>query len=128
MVSLVVLGGVVVLLVVEDLEAHIEGAVAEVGLGEAEHELPADVAQVALQAEGFAQAEEVVGLVVDAQERARQAADAAVHADGVLALLLHLEQQVHGAGLGILVGLGVLIHLERLEVLQLVQAQQAVLP
>ena len=88
----------------------------------------ADVAQIALQAEGFTQAEEVVGLVVDAQESARQAAQAAVQADGVLALFLDLEQQVHGAGFGILMGLGVLIHLERLEVLQLVEAQQAVLP
>ena len=125
---LVALGRVVVLLVVVDLEADVERAVADIGLREAEEELAAHVAQVALQAERFAQAEEVVGLVVDAQEGAGQAADAAVQADGVLALLLDLEQQIHGAGFGILVGFGVLIDLERLEVLELVEAQQAVLP
>ncbi len=126
--GLVVLGRVEVLLVVEELEADVQRAVAHIGLREAEHELAAHVAQVALQTERFAQAQEVVGLVVHAQEGARQAADAAVQADRVLALFLHLQQQVNRAGLGILVGLGVLIHLQRFEVLQLVQAQQAVLP
>ena len=85
-------------------------------------------AQVGLHAEGFAQSQEVVGLVVDAEEGAGIAADAAIHADGVLALLLHLQEQIDGAGIGILVGLGVLVDLERLEVFQLVEAQQAVLP
>ena len=98
--GLVVLGRVVVLLVVEDLEADVERTIAHVGLREAEQELAADVAQVALHAERFAQAQEVVGLVVDAQEGARKPADAAVQADRVLALLLHLEQQVDRAGLG----------------------------
>ena len=99
-----------------------------VGLREAEEELAAHVAEVALHAERFAQAEEVVGLVVDAEERAGEAADAAVQADGVLALFLHLQQQVDGAGVGILVRLRVLVHLERIEVFKLVEAQQAVLP
>ena len=106
----------------------LSGRLRDVGLREAKQELAADVAQVALQAEGFAQAEEVVGLVVDAQEGAGEAADAAVEADGVLALFLDFEQQVDGAGFGILVGFGVLVDLERVEVLQLVEAQQAVLP
>ncbi len=126
--GLVVLGGVEILLVVEDLEADVERPVAHVGLREAEEELAAHVAQVALQAEGFTQAEEVVGLVVNAEEGARKAADAAIEADGVLALFLHLEEQVDGAGFGILMGLGVLVDLEGLEVLQLVEAEQAVLP
>jgi len=46
----------------------------------------------------------------------------------VLTLFLHLQQQIDGARLGILVGLGILVDLERFEVLQLVEAQKAVLP
>ena len=126
--GLIVLGGVEVLLVVVDLEADVERAIANVRLREAKEELAAYVAKVALQAERFAQAEEVVGLVVDAEERARQAADTAVQADRVLALFLDLQQQVHGSCVGILMGLRVLLDLERLEVLQLVEAQEAVLP
>jgi hypothetical protein len=97
-------------------------------LREAKEELAADVAQVALQAEGLAEAEEVVGLIVDAEEGAVEAADAAVEADGVLALFLDLEEQVDGAGFLVLVSLGVLVDLEGLEVLELVEAEQAVLP
>ena len=126
--GLVVLGRVEVLFVVENLEAHIERAVADIRLREAEDKLAADAAQVALQAERFAQAEEVIGLVVDAQKRAGLAAHAAIQPDRVLALLFHLQQQVHRARLGVLVGLRVLIHLEGFKVLQLVQPHQAVLP
>src|SRR5271157_18497 len=125
---LIVLDGVIVLLVVVNLEADIERSVAHVGLREGEHEGAADVAQIALQAERFAEAEEVVGLVIDAQEGAGKAAQAAVHAYGVLALLLNLEQQLHGAGFGILVSFGVLIDFKRFKVLELVEAEQAVLP
>ena len=81
-----------------------------------------------MHAEGFAQAEKVVGLVVDAEEGAGKSADAAVEADGVLALFLDLQKQVDGAGFGVLMSFGVLIDLERLEVFELVQAQQAVFP
>ena len=88
----------------------------------------ADIAQIRLQAERLAQAKEVVGLVVDADECARHAAEAAIHADRVLAFFLHLEQQLDGAVIRVLVGFGVLVDLERLEVLQLVEAEQAVLP
>ena len=79
-----------------------ERPVADVGLRESEEELAAHVAEVALHAERFAETEEVVGLVVEAEEGAGEAADAAVEADGVLALLLDLEQQVNRAGFGIL--------------------------
>ena len=79
---------------------------------------------LALTRERLAQAEEVVGLVVEADERARQAADAAVDADGVLALLLQLDEQVDGAGVGVLVRLDVLVGLEGVEVVELVQAQE----
>ena len=45
--GLVVLGRVVILLVVEDLESHVDGPVADIRLREAEEELAADAAQVA---------------------------------------------------------------------------------
>ena len=126
--GLVGLGCVEVRLVVVDLKAHIERAVVDVRLREAKEELAANVADVALHAECFAQSQEVVGLVVEAEEGARESADAAVEADGVLALLLDLEEEVDGAGFGVLMSLGVLIDLERLEVFKLIEAQQAVLP
>jgi hypothetical protein len=126
--GLVVLGGVVILFLVEDLESEVYGTVLDVGLGKPERELAADAAQVCLHAQSFAEAEEVVGLIVDADECAGKAADAAVHADRVLALFLHLEQQFDGSGIRILVGFRVLIDLEGIEILELVEAEQAELP
>ena len=126
--GLVILGGVVILLVVEDLEAHVDGAVFEIGLRKPKEEAAAYRAQIGLQAQGLAQSQEVVGLVVEAEESAVVAADAPIQADRVLAFLLHLEEQIDSAGIGILMGLGVLIDLERIEVFHLVQAQQAELP
>ena len=94
----VALGRVVVELGVEDLDAERDRLVAQVGLGEAEAEVAREVADVGVDGERLAEAEEVVGLVVEADEGARKAADAAVEADGVLALLLELEEQIDGAG------------------------------
>ncbi len=79
--GLVILGGVVIGLVVINLEADIERPIAHIWLRESKQELAAHVAEVALHAKSLAQAEEVVGLVVDAEERAGQTADAAVQAD-----------------------------------------------
>ncbi len=83
---------------------------------------------LALDGEGFAEAEEVVGLVVEADEGAGEAGDAAVEADGVLALFLELEQQVDGAVVGVLAGSRVLVGLEGLEVVELVEAQEGEVP
>ena len=68
----------------------------QIRLREAEKELAAHVADVALNAQGFAQAEEVVGLVIHSEEGAGESADAAIETDGVLAFLLDLEEQVDG--------------------------------
>src|ERR1035441_7350416 len=99
-----------------------------VRLREAKQELAAHVAKVALHTERFAESEEVVGLVVDAEERTGQSTDTAIQTDGVLALLLNLEEQVYGAGIGILMRFGILIYLEWLEIFELVEAKQAVFP
>ena len=115
-------------LLVEDLQAERDRLVAEVGLGKAEAEVPRQVADVGLYRQRLAETEEVVGLVVQADEGSRKAADTAVQADRVLALLLELQQQVDGVVVGVLTALGVLLGLERLEVVQLVQAQDRQLP
>ena len=46
-----------------------------------------------------------------------------VEADGLLALLLELEQDVHGARLGVALDLGVL-RLDAVEIVELVEPQQ----
>src|SRR5579872_1941349 len=66
--GLVALRGVEILLVIEDLEAHIDWAIANIRLGEAKQELAASTAQVGLHAERFAETQEVVGLIIDAEK------------------------------------------------------------
>ncbi len=102
--------------------------VPQVRLRESEAYLPRQVADVCLHGQRLAQAEEVVRLIVQPDEGSRQSADSAVQADRVLALLLQLQQQVDCSVLGVLAALGVLLHLQRLEVAQLVQTQDRQLP
>ena len=78
--------------------------------------------------QALAFAEQVVGGVVDADEGARQSADAAGQADAVLALFLHLQRDVDRAVLHVLLDFRILFRLQRLEILQLVQPQQAEFP
>ena len=104
----IALRSVVVGFAVEDLEADVEWLVAEIRLVEGEEKIAGKAAGVGLDAEGFAEAEEVVGLVIQAKEGAGETADASIQPDGVLALLLDLEEQIDGAGFGVLVGLGIL--------------------
>src|SRR6185437_6475634 len=102
--------------------------VADIGLRKPEQKLPAEVAEIRLQAQSLAQAKEIVRLVIDSQEGTGLAADAAVHTYRVLALFLYLQQEAHGAVVGVLDGFGILVHLQRVEILQLVEPVQAVLP
>src|SRR6201999_3610106 len=92
--NLVILRRVVFVLAIEDLEAQVQRLVAEVRLVKAEENVALHLAQVGLQAQRFAQTQEVVGLIIQADKRAAQAAHAAIQADRVLALLVNLEQQV----------------------------------
>jgi len=105
----IALGCVVIGFAVEDLEADIEGLVAEIGLVEGEEQIARETAGVGLDTEGFAESEEVVGLIIEAEEGAGETADAAVESDGVLAFFLDLEKQIDGACFSVLVGLGVLL-------------------
>ena len=79
------------------------------------------------QGERFAEPQEIVGLIGQADVAAGKAADAARQADGLFALLLELQKNVHGALLDVALDLGVL-RLHRLEIIQLIQAQKAQLP
>src|SRR6202000_2131059 len=100
---------------VEDLDAERDRLVAQIGFGESEAEVAVEVADVGVDRERLAEAEEGVGLVVEADEVSREAADAAVEADGVLALLLQLDKEIDGAVVGVLMGLDVLVGLEGVE-------------
>src|SRR5207244_3086526 len=73
-------------------------------------------------------AEEVVGLIVDADESAGQSTKAAGQADTVLTFLLYLQREIDGVVDRVLLGLGIGLRLQRLEILQLIQPQQAQFP
>src|ERR1700735_161102 len=79
------------------------------------------------EGERFAEAQEVIGLIRKADEAAGQAADAARQTDGLFAFLFDLQIDVHRAGFLIALDLGV-FGLERLEIIELVEAQQADFP
>src|SRR6202008_3818599 len=81
-----------------------------------------------LHAECFTQAEEVVGLIVKADEGSAETADATVETDRVLALFLDLKEKIDGAILGILVGFGVLLDLQGIEIIELVETEETQLP
>ena len=87
-----------------------------------------EIADVGLKVEGFAEAEEVVGLVVETDEGAGEAGDTTVETDGVLALFFEFQEQIDGGVVGIFAALGVLLDLERLEVVELVEAQEGEVP
>ena len=109
-------------------EAELQRAVEQVRLGESELDRCARYWPTWTQREGLAFAEQVVRGVVDADERAGQSADAAGQADAVLALLLHLQGDVDRAVLVFCLISESWSGFSWLEVLQLVQAQQAQLP
>src|SRR5581483_2949769 len=60
-----------------DREPELQRAVEQVRLGEAEKQVALAIADVGLNGERFAEAEEVIGLVVQADKRSGQTADAA---------------------------------------------------
>ena len=115
-------------LAIEDGEAGGDGAVEQIRLREAEHEAALQVAELRGEGQSFAEAQEVVGLIGKANEGACQSADATLQADGLLALFLKLEIEIDGPFFGIALDLDGLIFLNALEVVQLVETQNAELP
>src|SRR5712672_2421851 len=112
----------------EDREAGGDGAVEKIGLGEAEHEAVLNVAELRGEGESFAEAEKIVGLIGKTNERAGQAADAALQTDGLLALFLELQGKVDRALFLIAFDLDGLVFLDSIEVIELVQTQDADFP
>ena len=76
----------------------------------------------------LAQAEEVIGLIVQADEGAFQTAHAAGQADAVLALLMHLHGEIDRAILFVQLALGIVLGFQGVKVIELVQAKNAELP
>src|SRR5712671_4983742 len=112
----------------EEREAGGDGTVEKIGLGEAEHEAALNVAELRGEGESFAEAEKIVGLVGESDERAGQAADAALQTDGLLALFLELQGKVDCAFFLIAFDLDGLVFLDSIEVIELVQTQDADFP
>src|SRR5882724_7963366 len=112
----------------EDREAGGDGTVEKIRLGEAEHEAALNVAELRGEGESFAEAEKIVGLIGKSDERAGQATDAALQTDGLLALFLELQGEVDSAFFLIAFDLDGLVFLDAIEVIELVQTQDADFP
>src|SRR5712675_989021 len=112
----------------EDREAGGDGAIEEVRLGKAKHEATLNVAELRGEGESFAEAEKIVGLIGESDERAGQATDAALQTDGLLALFLELQGEIDCAFFLIAFDLDGLVFLDSIEVIELVQTQDADFP
>src|SRR5258708_11464621 len=109
-------------------EAAADRPVKQVRLRESEHQVPLVLADLRGKGERFAESEEIVGLVGQADESAGQPADAALQPDGLLALFMELEQQVHRTLLLVALDFHGLVWVQLVKIIQLVDAQHAQLP
>src|SRR6266436_1138701 len=112
----------------EERKAGRDGSIEKVRLGEAEHEAALNVAELRGEGESFAKAEEIVGLIGESDEGAGQTADAALQTDGLLALFLELQGEIDRTFFLIALDLDGLVFLDAVEVIELIQAQDADLP
>ena len=109
-------------------EAGGDGTIEEIGLGETELETALQVAELRGEGERFAETEEIVGLIGEADEAAGKTADAALQADGLLAFFFQLEVEIDGAFLGVALDLDGLVFFDALEIVELVEAEDADFP
>src|SRR5882672_4700700 len=112
----------------EDRKTGGDGTVEKIGFGEAEHEAALNIAELRGEGESFAETEKIVGLIGKTNERAGQSADAALQTDGLLALFLELQGEVDSAFFLIAFDLDGLVFLDAIEVIELVQTQDADFP
>src|SRR5882672_5636090 len=112
----------------EDRKTGRDGAIEKIGLGEAEHEAALNVAELSGEGESFAEAEKIVGLIGETDERAGQAADPALQTDRLLALFLELQSEIDSAFFLIALDLNRFVFLDAVEVIELVQTQDADFP
>ena len=102
--------------------------VKQVRLGEAEHERARKASKLRGERQRFAETEEIVGLVGEADKTACQATDAALQTDGLLAFFLELEGNVHGSGFAVALDFGGLVRFDFVEIVKLIEAKDAELP
>src|SRR5260370_32388557 len=112
----------------ENRKTRGNGPVKERGLGEPEKEAARKVAELGGKGKRLAEAQEVVGLVGETDEAAREAVDAALQADGLLAFLLEFQADVDGAFLLIALDLRGLVRFDSVKVVELVKAEDADFP
>src|SRR5882757_9390736 len=112
----------------EDRKTGGDGAIEKIWLGEAEHEAALNVTELRGEGEGFAETEKIVGLIGESDERAGQATDAALQTDGLLALFLELQGEIDGAFFLIALNLNGLVFFDAIEIIELVQTQDADFP
>jgi hypothetical protein len=106
-------------------ETAADRPVKQVGFREAEHQVALVLADLRGKGERFAESEEIVGLIGQADESAGQAADAALQADRLLALFVQLEQQVDGSLFLVALDFDGFVGVELVEIIELVDAQDA---
>src|SRR5215207_4706497 len=109
-------------------EADRDGAVLDVGLGEREEDRLLPVAEGELEREALAAAEQVVRRVVEPEERAADAGDAAVERDLVAAALRDAQVDVDLALLLVGPQLRVLLLVDGVEEAELVELEDRELP
>ena len=119
------LGLVKIVLAIENGETRGDRPVEEVGLGEAKHEAALEVAKLGGEGQSFAETQEIIGLVGQADKGAGESADAPLQSDGLLALFLELEIEIDGAILGVALDLDGFVFLDALEVIELIEAKDA---
>src|SRR5207302_5887427 len=93
-----------------------------------EEETARKVPKLRGKGKSLAKTQEIVGLIGEADEAAGQTADAALQANGLFALFLELEVDVDGAFLIVALDLRSLVRLDPVEVVELIEAQNAELP
>src|SRR5882762_2295107 len=111
----------------KDCETGADRPVKQVRLGENKWSIALQIAYVGGKGERFAEAQEIIRLIGQADIAAGEAADAAGQTDGLLPFFLELEKNVHGALLDVALDFGIL-GLDLLEVIELVEAQEAEFP
>src|SRR5208283_5042696 len=109
-------------------EAARDGAVKQVGFRESEHDAALVLPHLRRKGQRLAESQEVVRLVGEPDESSHQPADAALQADGLLALFLQFEQEVDGAIFGVALDLRGLVRIQLVEIVQLVQPQNTDFP
>ena len=111
-----------------DRNAGLQRAIEQIRLGEAERDVVLQRSDLRLQGERFAQAEEVVGGIVQADERSGDAGNAAVQADRILAALLDLQRDVDRVGARVALQFVGFVFLQGFEIAELIQAQDTGIP